>query len=336
MDRLVSTCRGIGVNDRKSQTESAKIIRGPPDPRDRKGGNSAVVVTGSLGSHSLTVGTVMPALQELEDQGSNTFIADERAKFEEFVIKALGPGVAPRDCLVHRYHDLSLHPEQVGGSEAKKPRLWTPMGTLLSTRATWEHLWGIPYADMLVLSKCLLSILVDWRSRSKFSGSLYHKFDGLRLGNNTYNSDGYGKAIDGFAVKDVLSSQVIVNVYIYELLGRICDRQPSNLDPASTNMLLLQTLRNKDFVNGAALAGSFCFKMTLAQGLRVHLSFGKTFYAGSQITELECHEQSGYVVLLEDGGFRSPRPAESVRPALLGVDKVSSTQMVSLRDEAGV
>ncbi|KAF2276851.1 uncharacterized protein EI97DRAFT_442212 [Westerdykella ornata] len=42
------------------------------------------------------------------------------------------------------------------------------------------------------------------------------------------------------------------------------------------------------FINGVAIVGSFCFNMTmLPRDARIHLSFGKTFYAGSQMSRLE-------------------------------------------------
>src|SRR5207237_3511599 len=74
-----------------SQTESAEVILGLLYPGNNT--DNAVVIAGSFGPPGLTIGDVMPALHELEGQGSNMYMVDERAKFEQFVIKALGPDV---------------------------------------------------------------------------------------------------------------------------------------------------------------------------------------------------------------------------------------------------
>ncbi|KAF2276850.1 uncharacterized protein EI97DRAFT_458178 [Westerdykella ornata] len=74
-----------------SQTESAEVMLGLLYPGNAT--DNAVVIAGSLGSLPLTIGDVMPALRELENQGSNMYMADERAKFEESFFKALGPDV---------------------------------------------------------------------------------------------------------------------------------------------------------------------------------------------------------------------------------------------------
>lgn len=542
-----------------SQTESAEVILGLLYPGDVT--DNAVVVAGSLGPSCLTIGDVMPALQELEDQGSSIYMADERAKFEEFVIKALGsdvPGAStalygiynPTDIqnaleavkkllgnvegseieiscpqgaiklgfFIHILWGISVKIMTTKGSRVarvsgnartsrhtlsilasvgpKESRLWTPLGTLLSATATyshshsihsetcmehistiltrWEHHWGIPHSDMLVFSKCLLSLLIDWRRRSSFSGQLYHKFDGQRLGSITYNKDGYGKKIHGYAIKDVVSNNDLMNVYasclgeyaishddawalIHEegniegapygktfydhmfnsTLGRTCHcykhignkqrpnghgghcsaddghslfmfigsamrlltlvdlEQPEYAIPSESSLTQSFEVFNKRtfgrvyhgqavrhavsslpgghdqthnltwanilqgvawlfsgqpggtsanalhtagvFVNGVAIVGSFCFNMTLSpRDSRVHLSFGKTLYAGSQIARLECYEQNVYGVLPDDNCFGSPRPAQSVRPELVGVDEASSTQMISLRNEIAI
>lgn len=539
-----------------SQTESAEVILGLLYPGSTS--DKAVVVAGSVEPSSLTIGDVMPALRELEGQGSNMYMVDERARFEEFVIKTLGPDFpkasshllgtyTPADVqvalkavekllvnvegseteitcpqgaikLAFFVHNLWGIPVKIatktgsriarvsGGTKNSRftlsvlahagqegPRLWTPMDTLLSTRATyshthsihtetcmehistiltrWEHHWGIPHSDMLVFSKCLLSKLVDWRRRSRFSGNLYTEHLKSRLGNSEYDNNGYGKEIKGFAVRDVVSNLDIVNVYItcmgeyaishddiwalireeeniegapYNVsfselmlnptLGKTClcykhggkGRQPVGrgglcsaddghslfmfVDGAMRLLTLVdleqpeyaipdsgsltesfavfnkrtfgrvyhgQAVRNAVsllpqgsdatktlslghllhgvswlfggqpggtiananrtagvFVNGVAIVGSFCFNMTLSpRDARIHLSLGKTFYAGSQISKLECYQQSVYGVLPEDNCFGSPQPAQCVRPSLVGVSKASSTHMISLRDE---
>lgn len=542
-----------------SQTESAEVILGLLHPGS--GEDKAVVVAGPHGPHSLTIGDVMPALRDLDTQGPNTYMADERAKFEQFVIKALGadvPGTSsalfgtydsvevntaleaiktlagsadgseveitcPKGTiklafLIHHLWRISVKIATdkgpriarvaantgdrrtlsiIASTEKIISRLWTPMGNLLSTKATythshsihsetcmehittiltrWQHHWAISDRDMFVLSKCLHSDLIEWRRQSAFTGNVYHQYGSERLGNISYNKDGYGKRINGFAVRDVVSDHDIARVYTSCLgeyavnhqdtqemiseetnmienpyqksfyhtmynstLGRTCHcykhigdksrpighsghcsaddgnslflflgrtlriltlldlEQPEYAVPSPHGSDLTQpfevynkpilgrvyhgqtvrrgvaslpdgkdqtkqltwahiihgaaflfagqgggTAANADgtariFVNGAALIGSFCKKVTLSpMDSRIHLSFGRTFFNGSQITRLECYEQSVYGVLPEDKCFGVPRPAGEVRPGLVGVEKntASSTEMISLRDE---
>jgi hypothetical protein len=97
----------------------------------------------------------------------------------------------------------------------KEPRLWTPLGTLLSTRAAyrhshsihsetcmepistiltrWAHHWAIPHCDMLVFSKCYLSLLIDRRRRSRLSGHLYDESVAQRLGLGNFLKMGLAK-----------------------------------------------------------------------------------------------------------------------------------------------
>ncbi|KAL6401232.1 hypothetical protein AUP68_16961 [Ilyonectria robusta] len=540
-----------------SQTESAEVILGLLHPGP--GEDKAVAVAGCHGPHSLTIGDVMPALRELDTQGPNAYMADERAKFEEFVSKALGPDVPETSSALYGTYDsvevntaleaIKTLLESAEGSEVeitcpkgsiklaffinhlwgisvkiatdkgpriarvtgntgdrrtlsiiassktKISRLWTPMGNLLSTKWThsyshsihsetcmehittiltrWQYHWGISDRDMIVFSKCLLSDLIEWQCQSAITGKVYHQDGSERLGNITYNSDGYGRKIRGFAIKDIVSDQDIVRVYtsclgeyavshqdiqamiseesnivgspyqksfyhtmFQSTLGRTCHcykhigdklrpvghrgycsaddghslfqflgrtlriltlldlEQPEYaiLSPHGSDLTQSfeaynkpilgrvyhgQTVRhavaslpdgrdqskqlawahilhgaaflfagqsggiaaNADrtagiFVDGVALVGSFCKKATLSpRDSRIHLSFGRTFFDGSQITRLECYEQNVYNVLPEDKCFGVPRPAQEVRPGLVGVDNASSTEIINLRDE---
>jgi hypothetical protein len=540
-----------------SQEESAEVMLGLVCSGEAK--NNAVVMAGPFGPPTLTIGDIMPALRELGDQGSSIYMAEDRAQFEMFVLKALGPDVpGASEALMGVYNPVDIADaidairqllQSAEGSETEmscpggaiklgffihilwgvsvkimtdqgprvarisgtarnsrytfsivaskgssKSRLWTPLGTLLSTRATysyshsvhsetcmehistimtrWEHHFAIPHSDMIVFSKCMLSRLIDWRRRSRVSGQLYYEYDGQRLGSSMYNKDGYKKPIDGFAIRDLVSNEDIISVYtncmgeyaidqqeIWTLirqeeniegtpfkktfddhmydstLGRTCHcyKHIGNKERpighgghcsaddghalfsficSAMRLLTLVDLEQPQhaimnanglgsfgvpgqhtfgrvyhgravrkavgslpaghdqthkltwafilhgvawlfggqpggiaanalntvgvFANGVAMVGSFCFQTTISPlDSRIHVSFGKTLYAGSHITSLESYDQNTYGVLPDDDCFGYPRPAQDVQPGIHGVDGASLTRMISLRDEVG-
>lgn len=119
---------------------------------------------------------------------------------------------------------------------AANPRLFTPLGSLLSTQNSysynhavhaeacvehisvilcrWQHHWGVSQDSIMVFSRCLLSALVQWRRECALEPSLYHKSESSkRLGAPGYDSSGYKKPIMGFRIRSVVTVDELVEVY---------------------------------------------------------------------------------------------------------------------------
>jgi hypothetical protein len=155
---------------------------------------------------------------------------------------------------IHKNHTLRIRASK---GPSQQPRLFTPYGNLLSTAPTfywnhsvhseacvehisvilcrWQHHWAIPDAEMMVFSRCLLSNLVSWRRESAFTGNLYHQWESsTHLGATYSDNSGFGKAINGFQIKSVVSRNGIIDVY------KMCLREYTIPDDEEIERLVTQ------------------------------------------------------------------------------------------------
>jgi hypothetical protein len=155
---------------------------------------------------------------------------------------------------IHKNHTLRIRASK---GPSQQSRLFTPYGNLLSTAPTyywdhsvhseacvehisvilcrWQHHWAIPNAQMMIFSRCLLSNLVSWRRESAFTGNLYNQWDSSTHLGATYNdNNGFGKAIDGFQIKSVVSRDGIIDLY------KMCLREYAIPDDEEIERLVTQ------------------------------------------------------------------------------------------------
>jgi hypothetical protein len=87
-------------------------------------------------------------------------------------------------------------------------------------------------------------------------------------------------------------------------------------------------------VNDVAIVASFCFQPTLSEkDSRIHVSYGRTFFNGSQIQRLASYDQVADGILPRDLCYGKPELSKGIRPSLVGIDNARMSGVVNLRDD---
>ncbi|KAH0565255.1 hypothetical protein GP486_001352 [Trichoglossum hirsutum] len=86
--------------------------------------------------------------------------------------------------------------------------------------------------------------------------------------------------------------------------------------------------------NGVAVVGSFCLFPTISKkDCRINVSFGRTFFQGSQVKRLDSYDQNVFGSMPKDFCYGKPQPSQGMIPSFAGIDDPRLTKVVNLRDD---